>query len=384
MITIPDIAGTGREVQCRKVLIKLGSAVVMDRDHRVDVKAIESIVDGIAELRRRHVDVILVTSGSIGIGGNVMKRAHPKTLPEKQALAAIGQISLMHTYQEILGSRGMTAAQLLLSRGDMEDRRRYLNARYTLERLLRMGAVPIINENDTTATDEISFGDNDMLAAYVAVKMTAELLLLLSSVDGVYETPPKGKRRGKILGVVEKVDERIYGMVDNGRSIHGRGGMRSKLDAAKLARAAGVHTIVAGGKRPGLIQDVMTGRFTGTYFPPVNKRPISARARWIGFSRPSRGHRLTLDAGAVEAIAKRKASLLAVGVVGVEGKFERGDVVELTDAEGHTLARGLVNYSSAQIEKLMGHKTSEIPKILGARSYDEIVHRDNLALIGGD
>lgn len=382
-MTIPNMAGTGASVACGKAVIKLGSAVVIGGDGRVDTSVIESLADSIKFLHSQKVEVIVVTSGSIGIGCNILDRPRPRTLPEKQALAAVGQISLMHTYEAVLGSRGLHAAQLLLTRGDMEDRRRYLNARYTLERLLKLGAVPIINENDTTATEEISFGDNDTLSAFVAVKMKADLLILLSSVGGVYG-PTRNGASGEILPVIHKFDDELYGLIKSDRSAHGTGGMKSKLDAARIAAEAGVHTVIANGKSPGMIERIFTGEFQGTYFPASARASISARERWIGFGRATKGNRLTLDAGAIDAILKKKTSLLPVGIVAVAGEFSRGDLVELCDSGGHPIARGLSNYASAEIEKIRGRKTSEIAGILGHCNYEEIVHRDNMALLSAE
>jgi glutamate 5-kinase len=380
MIQIANMAGTARAIQCRKVIVKLGSAVVMGADQRADERVIGGLADAIVSLHAQKVDVIVVTSGSIGIGCTLLGRPRPKTLPEKQALAAVGQITLMHLYQEVLGSRGLHTAQLLLTRGDMEDRKRYLNARYTLERLLALRAVPIINENDTIATEEIGFGDNDTLSAYVAVKMKADLLILLSSVEGLM-APSKNGGKSEPIRIVEKVDGKAYELVQAVRSSHGTGGMKSKLDAAKIACEAGVHTVIAGGKTAGIVDRIFTGNFVGTYFPASEKAAISARERWIGFGRSAKGNRIHLDAGAVEAILRKKTSLLPVGVVSVSGQFARGDLVDICDAEGRAIARGLTNYSSGDVEKIRGRKTSEIASVLGECNYEEIVHRDNMALL---
>jgi glutamate 5-kinase len=392
MLTIENMAGTGRRIQVRKVVVKLGSAVVMGPGgDRVDLPVLEGLADAIVTLRASKVDVIVVTSGAIGVGCRLQSRPRPRSLPEKQALAAIGQISLMHTYQTVLAGRGLSCAQLLLTRGDMEDRHRYLNARYAMERILELGAVPIINENDATATQEISFGDNDGLSAYVAVKMKADMLLLLSSVDAVYGPEAEPDENGKAAGlapvpVIRKVDAKTLGLAGKLKGHlapggYSTGGMRTKIEAAKMAMEAGVHAVVAGGKTPGIVAQVMSGTFAGTYFPARSDATISARERWIGFGRASRGNRILLDKGAVEAIEKKKRSLLPVGVVGVEGAFKPGDVVEICTRRGRVIARGLSNYSSDDVQRLMGRKTAEIESVLGRRDYDEVVHRDNLALV---
>jgi glutamate 5-kinase len=333
-------------------------------------------------MRDAKVKAIVVTSGAIGVGRNATERPRPKTLPEKQALAAIGQISLMHTYQEVFAERGLRAAQILITRGDMEDRRRYLNARYTLERLLELDAVPVINENDTTATEEIGFGDNDMLSAYVAVKTGADVLLLLSSVDGVHRPPKDGTgKRGEVVAYIPTIDEAVLGWAGRDISAEGTGGMRSKLLAAKLATEAGVATLVASGKRKGGLAGLAEGIFNGTYIAPAREQKISARARWIGFGRASRGHRLILDEGALEAVARGNQSLLPVGIAAVEGEFEAGALVELCAPSGRAIARGLVNYGSRQIDQIKGRKSAELDSILGSRPYDEVIHRDNLVIL---
>jgi glutamate 5-kinase len=393
MLAIENMAQTGRRIEVRKIVVKLGSAVVMGPGgDRVDLPVLEGLADAIVSLRASKVDVIVVTSGAIGVGCRLQSRPRPRSLPEKQALAAIGQISLMHTYQTVLAGRGLSCAQLLLTRGDMDDRRRYLNARYAMERILELGAVPIINENDATATQEISFGDNDGLSAYVAVKMKADLLLLLSSVDAVYGPKPGEADTNGTPGalapipVIRKVDAGIFGLAGKLKGHlapggYSTGGMRTKIEAAKMAMEAGVHAVIAGGKTPGIVTRVMSGSFTGTYFPARSDASISAKERWIGFGRAVRGNRILLDRGAVEAIEKKKRSLLPVGVVGVEGAFKPGDVVEICTRRGRVIARGLSNYSSDDVLKLMGRKSSEIEAVLGRRDYDEIVHRNNLALL---
>lgn len=396
MHAIENMAGTGRRIEVRKAVIKLGSAVVMGPGgDRVDLGVLEGLADAIVQLRAAKVEVIVVTSGAIGVGCRLVSRPRPRTLPEKQALAAIGQISLMHTYQTVLAQKGLSCAQLLLTRGDMDDRHRYLNARYALERILSLGAVPIINENDATATAEISFGDNDGLSAYVAVKMKADLLLLLSSVDAVYG-PVKGKPGGTTDGarpeelapipVIAKVDAKVLGLSGKLKGHlapggYSTGGMSSKIQAARLATEAGVHTVIAGGKTPGIIAQVFSGQFRGTFFPAQAGAAISARERWIGYGRTAAGKQILLDAGAVEAVEKNHRSLLPVGVVGVKGAFKAGDIVEICTRRGRVIARGLTNFSSEEIEKIRGRKSAEIESVLGRRDYDEIIHRDNMSLL---
>ncbi len=385
MIAIADVAGTGLALQVRRLVVKLGSSVVLGEGSVPDGTVLAALARSLAALRQEGVQAMVVTSGALGLGRQTLGRPAPKTLPEKQALCAIGQISLMRFYQQTLGENGLQAAQVLLTRGDMEDRRRYLNARHTLERLLELGATPIINENDTTATEEISFGDNDMLSAYVAIKMRADLLILLSSVDGVYRPAPGGGGRSSAprqrVPVIERVDETAFSWVNPEQSSHGTGGMRSKLIAARMASEAGVPTVIAHGKDPDVLDRIRAGNFTGTFIPAQGARTLAARERWIAFGRDSRGNRLRLDAGAVEALTRRNSSLLPVGVVAVEGSFEKGDIVDLCDPDGRTVARGLTNYPADDVRKIMGRQTSQIAARLGSCPYEEIVHRDNLVLL---
>jgi glutamate 5-kinase len=416
MIRIEDIQGTGRSVELRRVVIKLGSAVVaappgVPAGTIIDEPALAAVADAVARLRAEGVRVMLVSSGAIAMGRGVAPAFVARTIPDRQALAAIGQVGLMHVYKKLFNARGFLAAQVLLTREDMETRRRYLNARYTLDRLLDLGAVPVINENDTVTVDELKFGDNDELSALVATKMEADLLIILSVIDGLFAADPtrKGSKkrgsdssalsappavdsssdsafriphsalRGTPIPAVEKIDEAVHALAARSRSAAGIGGMATKLQAMQIATRAGVHGIIAGGKTPGMIEAILTGRFTGTYFAPAAARKLSGRLRWIAFGRRAKG-RLIVDAGARDALVDRKKSLLAAGITAVEGDFEKGDLVEIAGPGGDCLARGLVNYSSEDIEKIRGKKTSQIPPILGAMDYPEVVHRDNLAM----
>jgi glutamate 5-kinase len=405
MLRIENIQNTGRDVPLRRVVVKLGSAVVTGPGATIDETALASIADGVAHLRRQGVGVMVVSSGAIAMGRRSLVDFTPRTIPDRQALAAVGQVGLMHAWKKLFNERGLLAAQILLTRDDMENRRRYLNARYTLDRLLELGVVPVINENDTVTIDELKFGDNDELSALVATKMEADLLIILSIIDGLHGAAPGGKsntkavdRRPRTVGtegsyslqstvsslssplpVVERITDAVLLLADRTRSAAGTGGMVTKLQAMQIATRAGVHGIVAGGKKPGMIDNILTGRFTGTYFAPATTRRMPGRTRWIAFGRRPKG-KLNVDAGARDALVDRKKSLLAAGIVKVVGKFDRGDLVEILGPGGDCLARGLANYSSTEIEKIKGKKTAEIPPILGTMDYPEVVHRDNMAM----
>lgn len=380
MIRIENVQGTGRSIDLRKVVIKLGSAVVARPEGGFDEPVMSGIADGIARLREAGVQVILVSSGAIAMGRCQCPDFKARTIPERQALAAIGQVGLMHAYKQLFNERGFLAAQVLLTRGDMESRRRYLNARYTLERLLSLGAVPVINENDTVTVDELKFGDNDELSALVATKMGADLLMILSVADGLYKGDPR--RRGADrdpIPAVERIDGDVLGLADNTRSGLGTGGMVTKLGAMRTAARGGVHGIIAGGKTPGMIESILTGRFCGTYFAPATTRRLAGKVRWIAFGGRPKG-RLIVDEGARRALVEGHKSLLAAGITAVSGVFEHGELVEIAGPDGTPFARGLTSYSSEEIDRIKGLKTSQISKALGHADYHEVVHCDNMAL----
>ncbi|HOE95174.1 MAG TPA: glutamate 5-kinase [Candidatus Sumerlaeota bacterium] len=393
MIHIDNIQGTGRGIDLRKVVIKLGSAVVAGEGHQLDLVTLGALADSVANLRRQGVDVILVSSGAIGMGRRAFPDFTARTIPDRQALAAIGQVGLMHAYKTLFNARDLRAAQILLTRDDMEDRRRYLNARYTLERLLELGAVPVINENDTVTIDELQFGDNDELSAVVAIKMGADMLIILSIVDGLHEAEAdptdagaRGRKRkgrhaaGRRIDVVESVDD-VLGLADRTRSAMGTGGMQSKLKALHMASQAGVHAVIAPGKRAGIVEEIVSGRFPGTYFVPRVGHRLRGKPRWLAFGRRATGRCIVIDAGAVEALRVGKKSLLAAGVRAVRGQFERGDLVEVHDEAGARVAKGLTNYSAEELDRIKGKRTPQIREILGELDYPEVIHRDNLAVV---
>jgi glutamate 5-kinase len=368
----------------RTVVVKLGSAVLTQAESAgLDIAVLEGVCSEVASHIKAGRQIIIVTSGAVAAGRGVLNIWDRKpTIAVKQALAAVGQSRLMQIYSDLFARHGVVVGQMLLSLSDMENRKRYVNARYTLEELLQRGCVPIINENDTVTVDELKFGDNDGLAAMVAVKMQADALLLLSDVDGLYDSNPKTNPDAKLLPVVEKVTVEVMRAVNDGgagKMIQvGTGGMETKLHAARMATASGVGTIIAQGKRAGVISEVLSGASTGTFFPPVECHR-SRREKWI-LSGKTQGRSLALDAGACEALTVKKKSLLAAGVRDVTGNFQPMDVVEILDADGQLLGKGVTNYSADQLRRIMGKKSGEIEKILGAKTYDEVVHRDNLAL----
>lgn len=372
MINIDNMQGTGKGFGVHKVVIKLGSAVLAGEKKPIDEAVLRQLAKACADFQSAGVGVIIVTSGAVGVGRATMERK-PQNIPDRQALAAIGQVGLMHTYKQCFNRRGMRVAQLLLTREDMEDRRRYLNARYTIERLLEMGAVPVINENDTVTIDELKFGDNDELSAVVASKIKADLLIILSVVDGVLESDQQ-----TTIPVITNLAE-VQQHIGSHTSGLGTGGMHTKLTAMDMASSAGTHVVLANGKRKGIIGKILKGRFPGSYLPARGNGKLSSRSRWLAFGRRPHGS-LKIDAGACRALVEGKKSLLAAGVTAIHGTFACGDVVEILGPKGEALGRGLINFSSEQMQQIQGMKTPQIRKLLGETDYEEVVHRDNLVL----
>jgi len=363
-----------------RIVVKVGTNVLAASGKPLDDERVRAVAEQIAWLVEGGRQVALVSSGAIGCGMTSLgMKARPTTLPLLQAAASVGQGTLVAHYERHFGRYGLHAAQILLTREDFENRERYLNASNTIHSLFDLGCVPVINENDTISTDEIKFGDNDMLAALVTHLVRAELLILLTTVPGLYRERPGEGAGGSILEVAERVDERVERMVYDEKSPDGLGGMASKLEAARIATEAGEAALIGDGRDPQVIRKIMSGEPVGTLFPPSAER-LSSYKRWIRFtSRPSGTVRI--DAGAQAALAERGKSLLPSGVSGVQGEFQRGDVVRVEGADGREIARGLVNYSCEEVERIMGRQTAEIEAILGHKDYDEVIHRDNMALM---
>ena len=361
--------------RAKLVVVKVGSDVLAKSSGAAgshDRKVIQHLAESIAKLRSRRIKVVLVSSGAIGRGlAELGRSSRPKRMDQLQAAAAIGQPHLMWLYEAALAKHGLRVGQILLTRSDFEDRVRYLNTQRTIAALHKMQAVPIINENDTVAVEEIRFGENDILAALVVNLLRADLLIFLSSVDGLL-------RDGSVVDIVEKVDQSIYSLDHGRQSQGGLGGMSSKLQAAELVSRAGEAAIIANGKLPHILERLLAGEKLGTLFVPAKKK-ISARQRWIGSAAKTAGT-LIVDAGAAQAIQKSRKSLLAIGITCVQGNFRAGQVVEVLGLDGKQIAKGRVNYSAGQIRKIMGLKSSQIKEVLGKFSQEEVIHADNLAL----
>ena len=362
----------------KKVLIKIGSAVLTG-DNGLDLNIIEELVDEIVDLKKRGYHIVIVTSGAIASGKHRMGISGPlKSMPQKQAAAAIGQGRLMRVYSNAFGKHGIYVAQILLTMSDLTDRKRFLNIRNTLTTLMEWGVIPIINENDTVAVDEIKFGDNDHLAAMIANITETHLLINLTNTDGLYDRNPNRSKKAKVIPIVHEISEVIEQAATDETSDVGSGGMKSKVLAAKKVTAFGIPYMIAAGKEKGILRDLCAGKDRGTLFLPM-KDHLNSRKYWIAFTLRSRG-KLTIDDGARHALIEEGKSLLPSGIIDVEGDFHVGDPVLCLDGGGKILAKGLTNYGAEEVRKIMGLKTTKIQQVLGYKDYDEVIHRDNMAV----
>jgi len=364
----------------RRIVVKVGSSLLVDSEAgRLRDTWLASLAADIAKLHRDKRDVLVVSSGAIALGRSVLKLPRGALkLEDSQAAAAVGQIALARIWAEMLGKYGITAGQILVTLGDTEERRRYLNARSTIDKLLEWRSVPVINENDTVATNEIRYGDNDRLAARVATMASADLLVLLSDIDGLYDAPPGSGRDAKLVPLVERITPEIEQMAGASGSELSRGGMMTKIEAGKIATSAGTHMIIASGKPDHPLDAIIRGTRCTWFLTPAN--PVTARKKWIAGSLEPKGV-LTIDAGAVAALRRGK-SLLPAGVKRVDGAFGRGDAVVIRGLDGAEIGRGLVAYDAEDAGKICGKSSGDILLILGIEGRAEMVHRDDLVMRG--
>lgn len=364
----------------KRVVIKIGSRVLTDVDGALDMAVIRRICGDISSLRKQGLQVVLVSSGAVAAGRSELGLADkPKTIPHKQAAAAVGQTRLMHAYEEALAPHDLKAAQLLLTSDDLGSRQRFLNARATLDTLLGFGIIPVINENDTVVVDEIKFGDNDNLSALVTNVAEAQLLLILTDIEGFYSADPAAAPDAKLIPLVRSITRDIEKAAGGSGSGVGTGGMATKVAAARKAGRNGVATIMVSGKRERIILAALRGDDVGTLFLP-SRDGLNRRKHWIAYTLKPAG-RIMVDDGARDVLLKKGKSLLPSGVSGVEGRFERGASVRICGPDGQEFARGLSDYSSEEIARLAGRKSPEIEAILGYYYGDVIVHRDNLVIM---
>jgi glutamate 5-kinase len=376
-LNVPEIQDDrSRLVSARRWVVKVGSALLTNDGRGLDAAVVRMLADQLVALRATGCDVVLVSSGAIAAGLvrlNLAERPHEVHL--SQAAAAVGQSALVRAYEEHLSPHGVTSAQILLSHADIRARDRYLNARSTLSTLLSMGVLPIVNENDTVVTDEIRLGDNDTLGALVANLVDAEVLLILTDQDGLMDNDPRQVSSARVIPAADVHDATLDAMAGPGGAL-GRGGMATKLSAARLAARSGTGTVIANGRVPDIVNRVAAGESLGTFLQ-TQRRPQSARKQWLASLLHAQGQ-LVLDDGAVMGVVEQGRSLLPIGITAVRGQFERGDLVSCIDSEGRERARGLVNYASGEAQALVGKASAQIEPTLGYRGEEEMIHRDNL------
>ena len=367
-----------------RIIVKVGTHVLRGDDSGLNLKIMDQLVQQMATIHNRGKEVILVTSGAVGAGASTMEINHPpEELAERQAFAAIGQSRLMNLYDQRFSKHGIKVAQVLLTRDALDDRQRYLNARNTLEMLIKWRVIPIINENDTVAVEEIkiggTFGDNDQLSAMIAVKMDADLLIMLSDVDGLYDQPPtnQGARR---IPIISLTSETLDYAGNEKSSSFSLGGMKTKLEAVRLVNRAGILAHINNGFKENILLDILDGKNVGTWFRCREKK-IKGKKRWLAFGKRLGDGKIIIDNGAERALLLNGKSLLPSGVLSVEGTFNKEDLIRVCNNKGKEIARGLVQYSSDDITKIKGKKTHEIPRILGIHDNFEIIHRNNLVTL---
>ncbi len=379
---MPDLLRQEIAAAATTVVVKVGTRVLTHADGTLDEERIARLAEELNEVFQSGRKVVLVSSGAVGAGMSQLGlRERPRGLAQLQAVAAIGQAKLIEAYDRTFRRFGRHAAQVLLTADDLDDRTRYLNVRNTLLALIAYGAVPVINENDTVAVDELmaTFGDNDRLAAMVTNLIRAPLLVILSDVDGLYDGDPADSN-SKLIPTVSRLDESVLALVRDKATGVTKGGMASKLNAARIATAAGENVIIASGRKFGALAKIMAGEEIGTLVIAQGKT-VTPWKRWIGYSAQPRG-RLTIDAGARRAIVQQGRSLLAAGIVACEGEFKKGDVISLCDETQREVARGLTNYPSAEIQQIKGRRSNHIAELLGHLPYEEVIHRDNMQVVG--
>jgi glutamate 5-kinase len=377
-----DIAG------CRRIVIKVGTSTVTHATGKINLHRMERLAREISDISSMGREVVLISSGAVGAGLGKLNRAErPRTLPEKQAMASIGQGRLMHMYEKFFSEYGNTVAQVLLTRDVFSDRLRFLNARGTLLTLLEWGVIPVINENDTVAVEELKFGDNDTLSAMVASLVDADVTLILSDIDGLYDDNPRTNPDARIIPEVREITDEMFEHSHGRGSRNASGGMYTKLQAARICMAAGIPMVIAKNDETDVIRRIVSGEPLGTLFLPAGdsdggRSPglRKARKHWLAFESNPTG-RLIVDAGAAEALRVRGKSLLPSGVLRVEGSFDRGAVVSVETGDGREIARGTSYYSSDEISRIAGRHTDEIGKILGSKDYDAVIHRNNMAVL---
>lgn len=364
----------------KRIVIKVGTSTLSHSTGKLNFQRIEKLVRELADLANQGKEIILVTSGAVSAGMDRLGlKEKPKTIPEKQAAAAVGQGILLHTYEKIFGEYGQIVAQVLLTREDSVNRKRYANSRNTLLTLLSMGVIPIINENDAVAVDELKIGDNDTLSAMVASIVDADVLIILSDVEGVFTANPQSDPTAALIPEISDITPELEDLAGGPGSMRGTGGMYTKIQAAKIAVNSGVVMVIASGFRDGVVREVLSGSNVGTLFLSKESR-LHIRKRWLAFGARIRGS-VFVDKGCEQAIVTTGSSLLPAGITEVDGEFEQGSTIRVLSSEGREIARGVVNYGSDDVRKIAGVQTQDIIEKLGSKLYDEVIHRDNMVVL---
>lgn len=365
--------------ELKKIVVKVGTRLLTYQTGKLNLGIIERLVRELADLKNQGKDIILVSSGAVGAGiGKLGLKKKPVQIPEKQAVAAVGQGVLIQFYEKLFGEYGHVVAQVLLTREDIENRGRYINSRNTLEHLFKFNVIPIINENDTISTEEIEFGDNDRLSALVSTLVDADLLIILTDIDGLYTANPRIDTSATFIPLVEEISEELKRAAGTTAEMMATGGMITKLQAAEIAMSAGIDMVIANGRDENILKKIMAGEPAGTFFSAQGGH-LRSRKRWIAFAQKVKGN-ITVDQGAEKALKNQGKSLLPIGIIAIHGSFLRGETVSIFSAQGEEVARGLVNYNSEELKRIMGCKSVEIKNILGYSCDEEVVHRNNLVL----
>ena len=364
--------------KCKRIVVKCGSAVLTKDDNSLDENVIENLADNVSRLINKNYQVSIVSSGAVAAGRGILK-IEPKNIVEKQALASVGQIALMQKYRIFFNKNNHEVAQILLTHDDFKDRKRYLHIKENIEKLISMKIVPVINENDSVVVDEIKFGDNDTLAAMFSGLYNADLLILLTDIDGFYNANPKINKDAKLIESIKKIDTNIKKLAEATPSKLGSGGMLSKIEAVDRATRLGIPVIIANGKKKDIVLKILNGEFFGTFFYP-RKEKLKSRKYWLRYSTKSRG-KIVIDDGAVKALTEKGKSLLPIGIIKVEGNFKEGDVIDILDKNLNLIGKGITYYSSDDLDKIKQSDSQKIKEILGYKFSDEAIHRNNLVVI---
>jgi glutamate 5-kinase len=366
--------------KARRIVVKVGSSILASVDKGLQYEVFSRLTKEISDLKRQGCEIVLVSSGAIAAGMEKLGyKTRPQAITQKQATAAVGQTRLMNIYEDYFSRYQQMVAQVLLTHDDLSHRRRFLNARNTLLTLLGLGIIPIINENDTVAVDEIKFGDNDNLSALITNLIGADLLVILTDIDGLCDSDPRVNPNARCIFLVEDIDRNINGIVGQTKNEMSVGGMISKIEAARKASRFGIPTVVARGTQDGILHQILKGKEIGTLILPKGEA-LSSRKHWIAFNPRPKGD-LIVDEGAKKAVVQRGKSLLPSGVVRIKGSFDRGDLVTCVGPRGKEFARGLVNYSASELEKIKGLRSVQIETALGYKYSDEVIHRDDLVVL---